>query len=331
MRSRALKGGLALFAGVAALALWWRTFGGPRVLDLVRATNVTLLLAALGLMAASQALRLLRWHLLLRRVAPVPIARTFRLLYASELLNSLLPVKVGDLGRAVALAGRSPEFTIGSATASMVVDRLYGILARILALALLPLVPSQLPGSLRLSIALFTLVLVGSAALLLAWSRHADRLSRLLAPLLRAVPGRAREPVARTLRSFADATVAMGIRPALAAALTGVSLGALAAQAAAITLLFRAVGQPLPFAVALVGTALMDLLAVVPSPPAGIGSAEWYGTLVFATALGQPAGPTAAAALLYHVTWLLLVFAAGGLSVEAVGEMWPRRREEASA
>jgi uncharacterized protein (TIRG00374 family) len=326
--SRAFKGSLALLAGAAALAFWWRTFGGPRVLELVRGASGAFLAVALGLMVAAQAFRLLRWHLLLRHVGPVPLSRTFRLLYASELLNNLLPVKVGDLGRAVALASRSPEFTIGSATASMVVDRLYGILARILALALLPLVPSQLPGSLRLSIALFTLVLVGSGALLIAWSRHADHLSRLLTPLLRAVPLRAREPVGRTLRSFADATVSMGIRPPLAAALTGLSLGALVVQAAAIAALFRAVGEPLPPIVALVGSALMDLLAVVPAPPAGIGTAEWYGTLVFATALGQPTGPTAAAALMYHAAWLLIVFVAGGLSVGAVGEMLPRRAPE---
>jgi hypothetical protein len=329
--SRALKGSLALFAGAVAFALWWRTFGGSRILDLVNGASGTLLLAALVIMAASQALRLLRWHVLLRRVGTVSVVRTFRLLYASELLNNLLPVKIGDIGRAVALANGSPDFTIGSATASMVMDRLYGILARILTLALLPLIPSQLPASLRLSIGLFTFILVGSASLLLAWSRHGDHFAKLLSPLLRMVPPGAREPMARTLRSFADATVTLGIRPTLAAQLLALSLGSLAAQSAAIYLIFLAIGQPLPSAVAFVGSALIDLLAIVPSPPAGIGSAEWYGTLVFATALGQSAGPTAAAALLYHVIWLLLVFVAGGLSITAVGEMLPRRTAEAKA
>jgi uncharacterized protein (TIRG00374 family) len=329
--SRALKGGLALLAGAAAFWLWWRTFDGPEVAGRVLRADVSVVLSGVALMAAAQGLRLLRWHVLLRGVGAIPLTRTFRLLYASELLNNLLPIKVGDVGRAVALANGSPVFTIGSATASMVVDRLYGILARILMLALLPLVPSQLPAGLRLSIGLFTGVLVVSAALLLAWSRHGDFFARLLAPLRRIVPSRGQEPVARTLRSFADATVTLGIRPVLAAKLLALSLGSLVAQAAGLSALFHAAGHRLPFAVALVGTALLDLLAVVPAPPAGVGSAEWYGTLVFATALGQPAGPTAAAALLYHAAWLLIVFVAGGLSITAVGEMLPRRTPESSA
>jgi hypothetical protein len=327
--SRALKGGLALLAGGVAFGLWWRTFDGPEVAARVLRADARVVLLGIGLMAAAQLLRLLRWHVLLRHVGPIPLARTFRLIYASELLNNLLPVKVGDVGRAVALANGSAVFTIGSATASMVVDRLYGILARILTLALLPLVPSQLPASLRLSIGLFTGVLVIAAAFLLAWSRHGDLFARLLLPLRRVVPTRAQEPVARTLRSFADATVTLGIRPALAAKLLALSLGSLVAQAAGLSALFFAAGHRLPFAVALVGTALLDLLAIVPAPPAGVGSAEWYGTLVFATALGQPAGPTAAAALLYHAAWLLIVFVAGGLSITAVGEMLPRKTSEA--
>lgn len=331
MTSRAIKGSLALLAGAAAFWLWWRTFDGPRVAGLVLRADGFLIAAGIGLMAAAQLLRLLRWHLLLRHVGAIPLVRTFRLLYASELLNNLLPVKVGDVGRALALATRSPDFTIGSATASMVVDRLYGILARILTLAFLPLVPSHLPASLRLSIGLFTAVLVAAAVLLLAWSRHGDRFARLVSPLMGLVPPRGRDPVARTLRSFADATVTMGIRPALAARLLVLSLGSLAAQAAGFSALFHAAGHRLPFAIALIGTALIDLLAVVPAPPAGVGSAEWYGTLVFATALGQPTGPTAAAALLYHAAWLLIVFVAGGLSIAAVAEMLPRRAPEAAA
>ncbi len=331
MTSRAIKGGLALLAGALAFWLWWRTFDGPEVAARVLRADVLVILSGVALMAAAQFLRLVRWHVLLRRVGTIPLERTFRLLYASELLNNLLPVKVGDVGRAVALANGSANFTIGSATASMVVDRLYGILARILMLALLPLVPSQLPASLRLSVVLFTGILVAAAALLLAWSRHGDHLAKLLSPLLRVVPLRAQEPVARTLRSFADATVTLGIRPALAAKLLALSLGSLLAQAAGLSALFHAAGHRLPFVVAIVGTALLDLLAVVPAPPAGVGSAEWYGTLVFATALGQPAGPTAAAALLYHAAWLLIVFVAGGLSITAVGEMWPRKTNEARA
>lgn len=326
MSSRPLAWGLGLAAGGAALAVWWRLFGGAVVRDSVLRADGGAVVGALLLMVAAQGLRLLRWHLLLLRVGTIPLARTFRLLYASELLNSVLPVKVGDLGRAVALQRSGTSFTIGAAIASIAVDRLYGVLARLLTLALLPFVPSSLPPSLQVSIGLFTAILAAAVCSFAVWSRCRERASRLVAPLARVAPARVRGAFGRSFRAFADASVEMGARPALVAALTLLSLGALAAQAAGVALLYRAVGHRLPLAVALVGCALLDLLAIVPAPPAGVGAAEWYGTLVFSAALGQPAAPTAAVALLYHAASLVLVFGAGGLSLGAVGEMWPRRR-----
>jgi uncharacterized protein (TIRG00374 family) len=322
---------LTFIAGAAAFALWWRIFDGPRVAALAMHADLRLVLAGLALMGAAQLLRLLRWHALLNRLGRVPLLRTFRLLYASEFLNNVLPLKIGDLGRALALAARSPGFTIGSATASMVVDRLWGIATRLLALTLLLVIPSRLPASLRISAGIFAAVLVGAVTALLAWRRYGEALARAGAPLLRFLPAAARDKAARTLRAFADATVEVGMRPGLAASLFTLSAGSLLAQSAGFALLFRAAGHPLPFAIAVVGTALLDLLAVVPAPPAGVGTTEWYATLIFATGLGQPTEAAATAALLYHAAWLLIVFVAGAASLAAVGEMLPRRSSEPTA
>ena len=329
--ARARTWALALIAGVAAFALWWRLFDGPRVTAMALRADPGLVLAGLALMGVAQLLRLLRWHALLNRLGSVPLLRTFHLLYASEFLNNVLPVKVGDLGRTLALAARSPGFTVGSATASMVVDRLWGIATRLLALALLLVVPSRLPASLRVSAGIFAAVLVGAVGALLVWKRYGEALARAGTPLLRFLPPVARDAAARMLRAFADATVEVGMRPGLAASLFALSAASLLAQSAGFALLFRAVGHPLPLAVAVVGIALLDLLAVVPAPPAGVGTTEWYATLIFATGLGQPTEATAAAALLYHAAWLLIVFVAGASSLAAVGEMLPRRSPDPAA
>lgn len=325
MTRRARTWALALVAGAAAFALWWRLFDGPRALALALAADPRLVAGGLACMAVAQLFRLLRWHALLNTLGRVPLSRTFHLMYASEFLNTLLPVKVGDLGRAFALAGRSPGFTVGSATASMVVDRLWGIAARLLALLLLLVVPSRLPASLRISVGLFAAVLAAALGALALWRRHGETLARAGRPLLRVVPASARDAVVRTLRAFADATLDIAVRPGHALVLFALSAASLAAQAACFALLFRAAGHPVAPAVALVGTALLDLLAVVPAPPAGVGTTEWYATLIFATGLGQPSDAAATAALLYHAVWLLIVFVTGAASVAAVVEMLPGR------
>jgi hypothetical protein len=331
VKARARTWILALLAGAVAFALWWRLFDGPRVTAVALGAEPAVFLAGLTLMAAAQLFRLLRWHALLNSFGSVGLVRTFHLLYASEFLNNILPVKVGDFGRAAALAARSPGFTIGSATASIAVDRLWGIAARLAALLLLLAVPSRLPTSLRVSVGIFATALVGAVAALLVWRRHAEGLARAGAPLLRFVPPALRDAAARTLRGFADAAVEVGMRPGLAALVFALSAFSLLAQSAGFALLFRAAGYPVPLSIAVVGTALLDLLAVVPAPPAGVGTTEWYATLIFATGLGQPTGAAASAALLYHAAWLLIVFVAGATSLAAVVEMLPRGTSEPAA
>jgi uncharacterized protein (TIRG00374 family) len=329
VKARARTWALALLAGVAAFAAWWKLYDGPRVASTALGADPRLVLGGLALLAGAQVLRLLRWHALLNALGRVALSRTFALLYASELVNTLLPVKVGDLGRAIALARRNPGFTLGSAGATMVLDRLWGVGARLLVLPVLLALPSTLPTSLRLSVGIFASALLLALAGAAAWGARPEPVARALAPLLRLVPVPVRDAAARTLRSFADSSVRVGLAPRLALIVAALSLGSVLAQAGAFALFFRAAGHAVPFGVAAAGTALLDLLAVVPAPPAGVGTTEWYATLIFASGLGQPVGPSATAALLYHAAWLLVVFLAGAAALPAVGEMLPRAAPEA--
>ncbi len=65
--ARARTWALALIAGMAAFALWWRLFDGPRVAALALRADPGFVLAGLALMGVAQLLRLLRWHALLNR------------------------------------------------------------------------------------------------------------------------------------------------------------------------------------------------------------------------------------------------------------------------
>ena len=315
---------LALALGAAALAAWWKLLGGPDVLRLLSRADAPTALLGFLLLVSSQLVRWLRWHVLVRAVGDVPPGRTFRTLYASELLNVLLPVKLGDAGRAVALSRVAP-FTLGSATATIVVDRLSGVLARLAVVPLVVVLPLAESGSLVASAAVSGAVLAAAAGAGWVVRHRPGLLPALTRRVLPVLPERAREPVERTLRSFAESAVSLGLEPVTAARTLLLSFLALALQAGAFWLWFRAAGAGLGPLVALVGTAFLDLLAVLPAPPAGLGVAEWSVTFVFAFALGAPAVATSAVALLSHGLWLLLVVGLGAASAGALAEMWPRR------
>lgn len=315
---------LATGLGVVALAAWWRYFGGSGVVHAFSESDGSLMLLGFFLLASSQLFRLLRWHVLLRAVGPVPIGLTFRALYGSELLNAILPVKLGDAGRAI-LVSRVPPFTLGSAVATIVLDRLSGILVRLAVAPLILILPLTANRSLLLSAALYGSVLAAAAVLGASFRRRPELFSALARRGLRFLPERLRGPVEQTLSSFGTAVVSLGLNRSAAIRALLLSLLALSLQAAAFWLWFRAAGANLGAVTALVGTAFLDLLAVLPAPPAGLGVTEWSMTFVFAWVLGAPGLATSAVALVSHGLWLLLVASLGAASLGAVSDMWPGR------
>lgn len=317
---------LAFAVGAVALAAWWRFLGGPKTIHALGEVDLVLALTGFLFVAASQLFRLLRWHLLLRAVGAVAPGRTFRMLYASELLNTFLPVKLGDAGRALAVS-RIPPFTLGSAAATIVVDRFAGVVVRLALAPLAAFLPLAMGRPFVVSAAVCAGVLAAATAAALVLHHQPGLFSPLAGWSLRFLPERFRRTFEGTLSSFFSSFVSLGLRPATAAPLLLLSLLALGLQAAGIWFYFRAAGATLGVLAALVGTAFLDLLAVLPAPPAGLGVAEWAVTFVFAWVLGAPLVATSVAALVAHGLWLLLVLILGAFSVSAVPDMLPRRAE----
>ena len=154
-----------------------------------------------------------------------------------------------------------------------------------------------------MSAALCAGVLAAATGAALVLHRRPASLSAVFGWGLRFLPERLRGPFAGTLSSFVSSFVSLGLRPAAAARLILLSLLALGLQAMGTWLYFRAAGAPLGVLATLVGTAFLDLLAVLPAPPAGLGVAEWSVTFVFAWTLGVPVIATSVAALVGMVAF----------------------------
>lgn len=317
---------LAFAVGAVALAAWWRFLGGPKTIRALGEVDLALTLAGFLLVVASQLFRLLRWHLLLTGVGTVAPGRTLRMLYASELLNTFLPVKLGDAGRALAVS-KIPSFTLGSAAATIVVDRFAGLSVRLAIAPLVAVLPLAAGRPLVVSALACAGVLAAATGVALVLHRRPGLLSAFAGWGLRFLPERLRGPFEGALSSFVSSFVSLGLRPAAAARLILLSLIALGLQAAGFWFFFRAAGATLGPLTTLVGTAFLDLLAILPAPPAGLGVAEWSVTFVFAWTLGAPLVATSVAALVAHGLWLLLVIVLGAFSASAVPGMLSLRAE----
>lgn len=118
--------GLAVSAGFVyymALELEWQLF-----LQHLASARPAYLLVALALLAVDYFLRLYRWHRMLRVVGStaglVGCARPFLIGFA---LNNLLPMRAGDIARAVAFR-RTLGVPVASTTATLLVERLLDLL-----------------------------------------------------------------------------------------------------------------------------------------------------------------------------------------------------------
>jgi uncharacterized protein (TIRG00374 family) len=98
------------------------------------------------------------------------------------------------------------------------------------------------------------------------------------------------------------------------------SVLALLAQALMISFFFKAVGVNMPLSIYIITTTIMDFLVMLPSPPASIGTTEWYTNIVYTIGLGVSKNTVASITLLTHAIGLFIFGILGGICLTAIGQ-----------
>jgi uncharacterized protein (TIRG00374 family) len=309
--------------GLLLLWLWLRTVSLPEVISHARVHSWWAVVMMVLLALVTSTIRARRWLMLLRPLAPVGMVRAFAMNAAGGLLNYVLPIRSGDAARAWWL-WRRHRIPAGSALATIVIDKACDLAAVAAVLAGLEIVaatgavnaPRGLLGAAALAVALLAAVL-GTSLLgpRIARSRLAMRL--LPARLSSGLAGQA----------FAFRAGARGLwTPALAWRLAAFTILALAIDAFNFTLLFTAVGVPVPPLKAMAADPALLLSFAVPAGPGYLGNLEVAGALVLGGGLGLASSVAAGAIVLYHAITAANALVMGLLSFFLVGG---RRRARA--
>jgi glycosyltransferase involved in cell wall biosynthesis/uncharacterized membrane protein YbhN (UPF0104 family) len=321
--NRWLRLGLQTAFGLVLLWLWLRTVSLSEVLSHARVHSwwPVLLMVVLALVATT--IRARRWLMLLRPLAPVGMVRAFAMNAAGGLLNYVLPIRSGEAARTWWL-WRRHRVPAGSALATIVIDKACDLAAVAAVLAGLEIVaatgaisaPRGLLGAAALAVALLGAVL-GTALLGPRVARSS--LARRLLP--------ARVSSGLAGQAFAFRAGARGLwTPALAWRLAGLTVLALVIDAFNFTLLFAAVGVPVPPLKAMAAYPAILLSFAVPAGPGYLGNLEVAGSLVLGGGLGLAPAVAAGAIVLYHAITAGNALVLGLLSFFLVGG---RRRAKA--
>jgi len=314
--SRWVRLGLQTAFGLALLWLWLRTVSLPEVAAHARVQSWWPVVLMIALFLLTALIRARRWLLLLRPLAPVGMVRALAMNAAGGLLNYVIPIRTGDAARAWWL-WRRHRIPAGSALATIVIDKVCDLAAVAVVLAGLEIIavsgavhaPRGLLGAVAIAVGLLSAVL-GTALLgpRVARSRLAKRV----------LPTRIAAGLAG--QAFAFRAGARGLwTPDLALRLAGLTVLALAIDAFNFTLLFAALGIPVPVYKAMAAYPALLLSFAVPAGPGYLGNLEVAGALVLGGGLGLSSAVAAGAIVLYHAITAGNALAIGLLSFLLVG------------
>ena len=309
--------GLAI-SGVA-LYLALRGVHWPEVRSALGEADYSLVLLAAVLLIGVLVLRSLRWRLLFHPDANPRIDNLFGSLNVGYLINNLVPLQVGDVGRAYVLSELEGVSTTRSLS-TVVVERILDVFT--LLLLLLALVPFlDIPSWSTAPAAFIALVFTGltGALVLAAWRRQA--MLALVERLLRLVPSRSRPKLGQMAASALDG-FAILTRPLTALGLVAFSTGTWLCAAVVVYLGTRAFDLGVGFDAAVLLIVATSFGFFVPSSPGAFGvyHAIAIGTLTSAFDVDRNAAISYA--LVIHLVFYLPPVFIGSAFLLRRRELW---------
>jgi len=309
-------------AAISLIALWL-VLGAVdlgRTIDLLGRADIRWVALGAVFLSADLAFRALRWQRLLRPIATVRYPPMLAYLLVGYLANNILPARLGELIRSHYLGDRE-GISRASALGTVVVERVVDLVA-VVGIASVSILVLSVRGVVA------SAVLVGGAVaglflLALALGIVAHRLPGAD----RARAAVARWPQVRELGSRLQGGLAVASRPRTLAEALAVS----ALSWTVSILAWAAVGQSIGVELSMGQAALLAsgvaLASAVPAGPANLGTFE-FAAVQIGKAIGVPADPAFAIALLVHAAILVTTSVAGGIAVARLG--WRRRSAEAA-
>jgi uncharacterized protein (TIRG00374 family) len=268
----------------------------------LRMFDVRLVPLAIALYFGGVWLRSVRWGLLLPHRPSG--AELFRVSVIGFAVNNLVPVRVGDLARAVLLS-RWCNVAYGTTAASLVVERIFdGLTLAGLLLAVVLVVPA--PGYLLGLAVIATAGFGGCAALAAVAAVRPDVLLRISALIVSRLPERIGSRIERLSHSFTYGLSPLRswrVWPALLVLSTLAWLG----QFGLFYVLMLTFPLPASPGLAMLAGAVANFATLVPSSPASVGTFDVILAKVLVDATGASLHAAAAYALVVHTVLFLPV------------------------
>jgi len=304
--------------GLVLLVAWLWIVDLNEVINTLSRAKMTPILLAAALYISSWVIRALRWGIILRPIARVPILDLWLISTASSLVNFIIPLRTGELARSLLLKQRY-KVSVSNSLPTVAIDRSFDLLAILIMGTVGAISGIRLES--RLSIVfmagsiLFLFFAVFVSLVIIFGERMLGIADRLLS---RRMDASLRSRIMGVIKGFVSGFVAVGRNPRGLIQMLILSLLTAMLDSAAFYCLLISLGEIVQVTIVITGYALFTLTFLIPGAPGYIGSMEAFGSLVFG-AVGLGKELSASVVLLYHALNTIMLGALGGVAMWALG------------
>lgn len=315
---------IGVVISVAALALILKDVSLPGLMHRLRQAQYAWMIPNLVAALIAFWARAVRWRALLD--SRLPLSRAFHIQNAGNLLNNVLPLRLGEFAKAY-LASRDSSVTVMQAMSTVLIERLLDVLSVFAMLLLvLPYVPSR--GVIVQGAAIVATIALAAGVALFVAAGFRERTMALARALSGWLPQGARHQILERGEDFLQGVSAAGGKRLVAAIAWSVVVWLGFGSSCYFTLLAFAPASP--WYVGGFANCAIALGLTIPSAPSGAGlyeAAVVTGLAVF----GIPADTAMAYALVLHVSTFLVAAAAGVIGLQREGQSFEHLASAARA
>lgn len=270
-------------------------------------------------------LRAFKWTLILRRRDYVPWKIGYDTIMISNVVNYIFPIRFGEVLKLYIInkAGKIPYSSSASAT---LVDRFSQLLVMLLFLFLTPAAGFVFSDWLSRFIVILVICLLLSVSLFIFGSRLLTIFSgwlRDILLLLRVDQGK--------LKHLSDAKLISLCRETMEninilefskwdlVIISLLSVIIILVDGICYYFIIKAFGISISWLQGALAACFMNLMFILPTPPAQVGTAEMYPVLIFSWGLGLPSANISSAAILWHLLTSVVFAVLGLVSAMSLG------------
>lgn len=310
---------LTFAAGIILAIVWLNLINIKEVARHIKEVNILLAISSLVFFVAGYFIRSLRWKCILKPVKQIKAGTAFNIYMAGNLVNFIVPVRLGELAKSIFLK-KAEGLAVRKSLPTIIIDKVSDLLPIIPILAGVLLVGihfNRLLWTISLSILALFLALLAS---FIVAHRYHKAMTWISMKICFWLPTKLKATLEQFFLGFYSGFSTVTRRQILQ--VIGLTIAAVVFDTAYFYLMFASFGHTIGFFTVLVGYTLFVLTFVLPTPPAQVGSSEIVQLLIFSTVFGIDRNLVSAVTLLSHFLTGIIIIAFGSYAMLRLNIKW---------